>query len=155
MIENILEAVASVTKIPSEQIKGNGKTRQVSEARGLFFLVSSMAGFSPMETAETIDKSFSSATQLERRTKHLCNKNKDLSILRDKVIEIVGKYLGEKGVDHEPLWNDNFYVLDASSHHLGKCFVGMIDGSPMIHSESFYAVVNSMLDYKLQKNESS
>lgn len=153
MIENILEAVASVTKIPSEQIKGNGKTRQVSEARGLFFLVSSMAGFSPMETAETIDKSFSSALQLARKTKHLCNKNKDLSILRDKVIEIVGKYLGEKGVDHEPLWNDSFYVLDVSSYHLGRCFLGMIDGSPIVHSEYFYAVVNKMLNYKLYNHE--
>ena len=155
MIENILEAVESVTKIPSEQIKGNGRTRQVAEARGLFFLVSSMAGFSPMEAAETINKSFSSATQLERRTKHLCSKNKNLSILRDKVIEIVGKHLGEKEVDSDPLWNDNFYVLDVSSHHLGKCFVGMIDGCPIIHHKSFYGAVNGMLDYKHRKNESS
>lgn len=155
MIENILEAVTSVTKIPSEEIKGNGRTRQVSEARGLFFLVSSMAGFSTLEAAEAIDKSLSSASQLAKKSKHLCNKDKDLSIMRDKVIEIVGKHLGEKEVDIEPLWNDNFYVLDVSSYHLGKCFVGMIDGRPMIHSEYFYAVVNSMLDYKHRKNESS
>lgn len=153
MIENILEAVASVTKIPSEEIKGNGRTRQVSEARGLFFLVSSMAGFSTLETAETIDKSLSSALQLARKTKHLCNKNKDLSILRDKVIEIVGKYLGEKGVDIEPFWNDNFYVLDVSSYHLGKCFIGMIDGNPVIQEGSFYGVANRMLDYKLYNHE--
>lgn len=155
MIEDILTAVTSVTKIPLEEIKGNGKTKQVSEARGLFFLVSSMAGFSPMETAETIDKSLSSALQFARKTKHLCNKNKDMSILRDKVIEIVGKHLCEKGVDHEPLWNENFYVLDVSSYHFGKCFIGMIDGNPVIQERSFYGVVNRMLDYKLQKNESS
>lgn len=59
----------------------------------------------------------------------------------------------EKEVDIEPLWNDNFYVLDVSSHHLGKCFVGMIDGSPIVHSEYFYAVVNSMLNCKLHNHE--
>lgn len=153
MIENILEAVESVTKIPSEQIKGNGRTRQVAEARGLFFLVSSMSGFSPMEAAEAINKSLSSALQFAGKAKHLCNKDKDLSILRDKVIEIVGKRLSEEEVDPEPLWNDNFYVLDVSSYHLGRCFLGMIDGSPMIHSENFYAVVNKMLNYKLYNHE--
>jgi len=153
MIENILEAVESVTKIPSEQIKGNGRTRQVAEARGLFFLVSSMAGFSPMEAAEAINKSLSSALQFAGKAKHLCNKDKDLSILRDKVIEIVGKRLSEEEDDPEPLWNDNFYVLDVSSYHLGKCFVGMIDGSPIVHSEYFYAVVNSMLNCKLYNHE--
>lgn len=155
MIENILTAVASVTKIPLEEIKGNGKTKQVSEARGLFFLVSSMAGFSALETAETIDKSFSSALQLARKTKHLCNKDKDLSILRDKVIEIVGKHLGEKEVDPDPLWNENFYVLDVSSYHLGRCFLGIVNGCPIIHHKSFYGAVNGMLDYKHRKNESS
>lgn len=153
MIENILEAVASVTKIPSEEIKGNGRTRQVAEARGLFFLVSSMAGFSPMEAAEAINKSLSSALQFAAKAKHLCNKDKDLSILRDKVIEIVGKRLSGEEDDPEPLWNDNFYVLDVSSYHLGKCFIGMIDGNPVIQEGSFYGVANRMLDYKLYNHE--
>lgn len=78
-----------------------------------------------------------------------------MSILRDKVIEIIGKHLCEKEVDIEPFWNDNFYVLDVSSYHFGKCFIGMIDGNPVIQERSFYGVVNRMLDYKLQKNESS
>jgi len=43
------------------------------------------------------------------------------------------------------LWDDEYYIVDASSRYFGDCYIGMMHGKPVCRG-GFYRVVNEMLE---------
>lgn len=146
MKEEILEAVSEVTGIPVAHIKSKSVVREAVEARGIFCVVASMAGIPTRNLCESINKTPSSVISLSKKYFELCKINNDLIEKRDKVIEMIGNEMEVQNVMEEPLWTKDFKIIDVSSRYFGKCYIGVVDGSPAIQEKSFFHLVNRMLD---------
>lgn len=146
MKEEILQAVSEVTGVAVDHIKSKSVIRGVVEARGIFCVVSSMAGIPTRSLCESINKTPSSVISLSKKYFELCNTNEDLIEKRDKVVEMIGNEMEVQNVMEEPLWTKDFKIIDVSSMYFGKCYIGVVDGSPVMREKSFFHLVNRMLD---------
>lgn len=148
MTEDILEAVSEVTGVAVDHIKSKSVIREVVEARGLFCIVGSIAGINKRQLAILINKRYETIVNLTVKYSELYETDDCVRENVMKVLELIGGETDIESVIERPLWTDDFKIVDVSSRYFGECYVGIVGGSPVMQSKSFYAVANEMIDLK-------
>lgn len=147
MIEQILQAVSDYTGISVDYMKSNSTKKDVAFARGLYYSIARMAGFSYADIGRKINKTHESVTRTGKKFMEYCDKDKKTKKIRNNILKSLTVGDKETSFIENQLFNENFYIADASLQYFGKYFVGMVDGCPCASGKSFHGVLNKMLDY--------
>lgn len=148
MNEDILEAVSEVTGISVDHMKSKSVIRGVVEARGLYCVVGSMAGIEKRQLGQPINKCKDTIKALTKKYSELYDTDDSVRNNVMKVLELIGNETDIESVMENPLWTEDFRIIDVSSRYSGQCFIGMIHGEPAVQDKSFYAVANEMITLK-------
>lgn len=145
---DILRAVVEVTGISEADIRSKGRTREVVNARGIYFNVCGIMNIHPKICAEHIERDRSTAIKMGERYGKRCEINKKLGSAKSAVLSRLNiqsddvEKLAE--VQTEPIWSESHYIADMSSRYFGESYIGMEKGNPVCGG-GFYKVCNEMI----------
>ena len=145
MINKILNEVIKTTNISLEHMKSVSVSRDIVRARALFYVICHNVGISCPVMAVALGKTKPSVLGTISRYEHVYKIDADFRSQAEWIIKVMGI---EEEISFDPIWDENFCIVDFSSRYAGKCFVGMVNGEPRMTSKYYCEVVNRMLELK-------
>lgn len=153
---DILRAVVEVTGISEADIRSKGRTREVVNARGIYYNVCHLSGIHPKIYAEFIERKRTTAINMAEKYGEYCISDSDLSGMKSKVLSMLNIMSDDveeiSEVLTEPLWTESHYIADMSSRYLGECYVGMEKGEPVCGG-GYYEAQNRMIDKRKRRDK--
>jgi len=145
---NILRAVSKVTGVSERELLSKKRDGDTAEARGIFCAICVAEGRKRREIGAFLNRESATVNQIGWKYIELCDTDQEMWHKREAVLSKMGnapRPWNGGSVLNGSLWDDDYYVVDASSRYFGECYVGMVRGNPVCRG-GFYRVVNEMLE---------